>query len=225
MLFSPFTFIIIVLFFFFLIFLFVTVQINVIALVFTEIGIPPRYVFSALFATLFGSFINIPVKKIPQESITDQTRISFRGMRYVVPTPRKKETIIAINLGGAIIPAILSAYLLVKTGLWFKAGLATALMAFVTYRLARPVPGLGIALPFFIPPALAAIASVVIAYEQAPVVAYVSGTVGTLIGADIFHLEKIGKLGAPVASIGGAGTFDGIFLNGILAVLLAAWLA
>ena len=28
-------------------------------------------------------------------------------------------------------------------------------------------------------------------------------------------------LGAPVASIGGAGTFDGIFLTGILAVLLA----
>ncbi len=30
-----------------------------------------------------------------------------------------------------------------------------------------------------------------------------------------------GGLGAPVASIGGTGTFDGIFLTGILAVLLA----
>jgi uncharacterized membrane protein len=46
-----------------------------------------------------------------------------------------------------------------------------------------------------------------------------------LIGADLFNLRKIGNLGAPVASIGGAGTFDGIFLNGILAVLLAALLA
>jgi uncharacterized membrane protein len=32
-------------------------------------------------------------------------------------------------------------------------------------------------------------------------------------------------LGAPVASIGGAGTFDGIFLTGILAVLLASFYA
>ena len=31
---------------------------------------------------------------------------------------------------------------------------------------------------------------------------------------------KLQGLGAPVASIGGAGTFDGIFLTGILAVLL-----
>ena len=44
---------------------------------------------------------------------------------------------------------------------------------------------------------------------------------GTLIGADLTNLDKVAGLGAPVASIGGAGTFDGIFLTGILAVLLA----
>jgi uncharacterized membrane protein len=49
----------------------------------------------------------------------------------------------------------------------------------------------------------------------------VGGTMGTLIGADILNLDKISSLGAPVASIGGAGTFDGIFLTGILAVLVA----
>ncbi len=225
MFFSPFTFIFIVVFFFFIVFLFVTVQINVIALVFTKIGIPSHYVFSALLATLFGSMINIPIKRVPQESITDQTLITFLGMRYVIPPSKSKETIIAVNVGGAVIPAILSAYLLFKTGLWVKAGVATAVMALVTHRLARPVPGLGIALPFFVPPLLAALTSVIIAYNQAPVIAYVAGTMGTLVGADILNLEKIGKLGAPVASIGGAGTFDGIFLNGIIAVLLAAWLA
>jgi len=31
-----------------------------------------------------------------------------------------------------------------------------------------------------------------------------------------------GKIGAPVASIGGAGKFDGIFLTGLIAVLLAS---
>ena len=48
------------------------------------------------------------------------------------------------------------------------------------------------------------------------------GSLGTLIGADLLNLGKIQGLAAPVASIGGAGTFDGIFVTGILAVLLAA---
>jgi uncharacterized membrane protein len=51
--------------------------------------------------------------------------------------------------------------------------------------------------------------------------AYIGGSMGALIGADLLNLDKIAGLGAPVASIGGAGTFDGIFLTGILAVLLA----
>jgi uncharacterized membrane protein len=45
---------------------------------------------------------------------------------------------------------------------------------------------------------------------------------GTLIGADLLNLGKIQGLGAPVASIGGAGTFDGIFMTAVLAVLLAS---
>ena len=47
----------------------------------------------------------------------------------------------------------------------------------------------------------------------------------SFVGADILNLKKIGNQGVPVASIGGAGTFDGIFLNGIFAVLLAAVLS
>ena len=41
------------------------------------------------------------------------------------------------------------------------------------------------------------------------------------IGADLLRLKDIRKLGAPIASIGGAGTFDGVFITGLLAVLLA----
>jgi uncharacterized membrane protein len=51
--------------------------------------------------------------------------------------------------------------------------------------------------------------------------AYIASTLGILIGADLLNLGKIAQLGAPVASIGGAGTFDAIFLSGILAVLLS----
>ena len=222
MFYNPFTLVFFIIFFFWIVFFFIMVQINLIALAFAEIGVPSQYVFTALFATLIGSFINIPVKRIPQEIMTNETRIGFFGFRYVVPVWKKKETILAINVGGAVIPTLLCLYLLVKTTLWGPAALATAIMALVSYRAAKPVPGLGIALPAFLPPLLAAFVSIIIAWSNAPIVAYISGTLGTLIGADILNLKKIGKLGAPVASIGGAGTFDGIFLNGILAVLLSA---
>ena len=95
-------------------------------------------------------------------------------------------------------------------------------MTLVTHWLARPVKGVGIAMPAFIPPLVAALVSVILSHDYAPVLAYVGGTLGTLIGADILNIDKIKNLGAPVASIGGAGTFDGIFMSGIMAVLLAA---
>jgi hypothetical protein len=41
----------------------------------------------------------------------------------------------------------------------------------------------------------------------------------------LLNLGKIQGLGAPVASIGGAGKFDGIFLTGIIAVLLAGFIS
>ncbi len=57
--------------------------------------------------------------------------------------------------------------------------------------------------------------------EHAAPIAYVAGSMGTLLGADIFNLHRLQELGAPVASIGGAGISDGIFMTGIIAVLLA----
>jgi uncharacterized membrane protein len=76
--------------------------------------------------------------------------------------------------------------------------------------------------PAFIPPIVAAITAIVLAPGAPLAIAYVSGVLGTLIGADLLNLHRITKLGAPVASIGGAGTFDGVFLSGIIAVIIAA---
>jgi len=98
---------------------------------------------------------------------------------------------------------------------------ATALMAVVTKLVARPVPGRGIALPMFIPPVLAAALALVLAYPFAASCAYIAGTLGTLLGADILNLHRLKNLQG-VASIGGAGVFDGIFLVGIVSVLLTA---
>jgi uncharacterized membrane protein len=83
------------------------------------------------------------------------------------------------------------------------------------------VPGVGIAVPVFVPPVATALVALLLARENAAALAYVSGSLGTLIGADLLNLDAVRGLGAPVASIGGAGTFDGIFLTGIMAVLLA----
>jgi hypothetical protein len=87
------------------------------------------------------------------------------------------------------------------------------------YLLAQPVPGIGIAIPSLVPPIIAAIASFLVAHRSVAAVAYASGSLGTLIGADLLNLGKI-QGGAPIVSIGGAGTFDGVFLMGILAVPL-----
>jgi len=86
--------------------------------------------------------------------------------------------------------------------------------------MARKVKGVGIVTPSILPPVIAAVVSYLLVPGSPAVVAYVSGTLGALIGADLTNLRGIGKLGAPMASIGGAGTFDGVFLTGIVAVLL-----
>jgi len=41
-----------------------------------------------------------------------------------------------------------------------------------------------------------------------------------MIGADLWNLGRVAELGAPLVSIGGAGTFDGVFLTGIIAGLI-----
>jgi len=101
-----------------------------------------------------------------------------------------------------------------------QALLGVAMTAFVVHLVARKVPGLGITTPAFIPPITAALAAYLLSPNAPNVVAYVAGTLGTLIGADLSNLHDIGTLGAPVVSIGGAGTFDGVFLSGIIAALL-----
>ena len=134
-------------------------------------------------------------------------------------------TVIAVNIGGAVIPTLLSLYLLLKNRIWSSAAVATLVMTFVCYSLAQPVPGIGIAIPSLVPPIIAATVALLVARANVATVAYVSGSLGTLIGADLLNLGKVQGLGAPVVSIGGAGTFDGVFLTGILAVLLASFSA
>ena len=223
LIFSPFAFLFVLLLFFVLGFLFVFIHVGLITIAAGKIGLTPNQVFLFLLASLLGSHVNLPLTRVRREADPlEETLVRFFGVPYVVPRLSEEAyTVIALNVGGGLIPVLLSLYLWVKNGLFLAPLLGTILLSYVCYRLARPVPGVGIAVPFLIPPLVAALFAILAAPHKAPAVAYISGTLGTLIGADLLHLRDIPRLRTPVASIGGAGTFDGIFLTGIVAVLLA----
>ncbi len=202
----------------------VLIQINVLRYVYTRLGISSGTALLLLFASLLGSYINIPVWEFPEREVRSGQEVIFFGVQYVVPVVIEwPSTVVAVNVGGAVIPTLLSLYLLFKNHLWISGIVTTALVAVIVHMLAYPVQGVGIAVPIFVPPVVTAIVAVLIAREHAAVLAYVGGSLGTLIGADLLNLGVVRGLGAPVASIGGAGTFDGIFLTGVLAVLLASF--
>jgi uncharacterized membrane protein len=225
MLLPPFLFVYLIIFFVALVFLFTLIEINVIGYVFEAIGLPPGLAFAALLVSLLGSYVNIPISQVECGAAHTAEIVTSFGVRYRIPVRLAgRHTTIAINLGGAVVPILISLFVLIhQPSIVVPAIVGTLIVTFVVNRFARPVPGLGIATPMFIPPIVAALcgAYLVGAHHHAGAVAYVSGVLGTLIGADLMNLNKIRNLGAPVASIGGAGTFDGIFLTGIVAVLLA----
>jgi uncharacterized membrane protein len=211
----------IVFFFLLAVFLIGLIQIGILGYAYEKIGIDPRYVFALLVLSIFGSYINIPVVRLPVDRVVTGREVFFFGMRYNIPMVQKvPETIVAVNVGGAVIPVLLSIYLLVRHHLYIHGLIGVGIVALVVRRFSRPVPGLGIAVPILVPPLIAVLVSLVFSSHANPSLAYIAGSLGTLIGADLLNWKKIRGLGAPVASIGGAGTFDGIFLTGILSVLL-----
>jgi uncharacterized membrane protein len=200
---------------------------GVIGFAFSDVGFSPLTVVLILVATMLGSFINIPLFKLKSSvPIVREEYVNFFGLAYRIPQVRygTEVTTLAINVGGALIPSAVSTYLLAKapatTILYSLIGIIV--VASITRLIARPVRGVGIVTPAFMPPITAAVVAIILVPSSPLVVAYVSGVLGTLIGADLLNLNRISKLGAPVASIGGAGTFDGVFLSGIIAVILAA---
>ena len=198
------------------------IQLRILRYAYMRLGVGPGIALLLLFGSLIGSYFNIPVTVLPGTPVRSGEVVDFFGMRYVVPVVvRWPGTVLAVNVGGAVIPTLMSAYLAMRYQLWFKAALAVIAIAFIIHTMATPVRGIGIAVPVFAPVIVTAILAFMLSREYAPPLAYIGGSMGTLIGADLLNLDKISGLGAPVASIGGAGTFDGIFLTGILAVLLA----
>ena len=208
--------------FLFFVFVVVLIELRILEYTYETLGVDRRYIFLLLLLSFMGSYVNIPVAQLPPEHLVTPRIMDFFGMQYVIPSATERPgTVIALNLGGAVIPTILSIYLAAKYRLYLRSVLAVGIVTIAVHTMAYPVPGVGIAEPMFIPPLVTAVAAVAISRKHAAPLAYIAGSLGTLIGADLLNLQRIQGLGAPVASIGGAGKFDGIFLTGVIAVLLA----
>jgi uncharacterized membrane protein len=189
---------------------------------FASMGLTPVEALGVLAASLLGASLNLPLLRLRGRPVHDVEVVRVFGVRYLVPTVVVPETVVGLNVGGAVVPTGLSAYLWWRTGLGLDGLIGVGVTGLVVHLLARPVRGLGIAVPALGPAALAAAVALVLHPAGLGALAYVSGTLGTLVGADLTNLHRTRDLGAPVVSIGGAGTFDGIFTTGLLAVLLAA---
>jgi uncharacterized membrane protein len=233
-----------------LILFFVVLPVSIAATVFGKLGLTGAQGLAVFLLTLVGSGWNIPVYRSTRLVRGDPAPASrfFRfsgniGRMHFGQYPLRpemdgglmlSEQTIAVNVGGCLVPCMLSAWFLWQMhlygvlGPWL--GLCLLIPSLACYLMARPMPGVGIAVPVLLPPVVAAITATLLVPEiaghesLAPRAAYMAGTLGTLIGADLAHLANrrtYALLDAPLLSIGGAGTFDGIFLAGIIAVLLA----
>jgi len=196
---------------------------DVLSYAYVRMGIAPQYVLGVLFLSLVGSYINIPVMRFPQVRVVSEQEFIYFGIRYVMPVVRDwPGTVVAVNVGGAVVPVLTSIYLLIRNRLWWRGIVGTAIVAAICHAIAHPVPGMGIAIPIFVPPLATTAVALILSQRQVAPLAYISGSLGTLIGADLLNLDRIQGLGTPIASIGGSGTFDGIFVSGLLAVLFAS---
>lgn len=184
----------IVFLFLILILVLIFVSLNVLGATFTKLGFPPEYSVYFLFLSIPGSFVNLPI-------------------------PLKMRSIINVNVGGAVIPAIMSVLLASKVNL-FNVIIAVLILSFLIYIISRPVKNSGIRVHLLIPAILTSATALTISPQEAPFIAYISGTIGCLIGVDLLNLKRIPELGLRMVSIGGAGIFDAVFLTGIISVLL-----
>lgn len=200
------------------------IVLNALAYGYGRMGIPRVAALTLLLASLLGSYVNLPLFELPETRVLVLTPAGppRAGMFYALPEVRTwPGMVIALNVGGALVPVAVSAYIVLRHRLLVRAFFCTAFVAAVVHLVAHPVPGVGIAVPIYAPPLAAVLAALLASPPRAAALAYAGGSLGALVGGDLMNLRVLLDSGAPLVSIGGAGMFDGIFLSGVLALLLA----
>lgn len=211
-----------------LVFLFLPLVLaDVILAALSKLGLTPTTAILAALGIFLGGLVNIPVKRVEREVPMEVSPMLF-GLDRFMPRQvvRRQYTVIAVNVGGCLVPVAIAIYELIRIAGVSLTALLLALLAVafnvgVCYSLARPVPNVGIALPSLVPALVAAVSGLLFFSALAAPLAFAVGVLGPLIGADLLHLRDIYKISTGVASIGGAGTFDGIVISGLIATLLA----
>lgn len=198
-----------------------------------KLHLEPRTAAATVLAIFVGSFVNLPVHRIRRDSPQPVQPFAMYGLDAMFPRwqQMRQDTVIAVNVGGCVIPLLLAVWEishLIDEGRYVLFALVCACAGSigVSYRMARPVPGIGIMTPAFAAPLTSILFAWLLLgrmdYDQlrAPV-AFVAGVLGPLIGADLLHIRDVQRVPVGMLSIGGAGTFDGIVLSGILAAYFA----
>ena len=102
-------------------FFFIVLILRSVRYAYESLGVSSNTAIFLLLATLIGSFFNIPIAELAPERAMSHHHVDFFGMRYAVPTVSHwKGTVVAVNVGGAVIPTLMSIYLLIKRELWVK---------------------------------------------------------------------------------------------------------
>jgi uncharacterized membrane protein len=162
-----------------------------------KLHLSPEMALLLMVAIIIGGLVNFPVKRVAHERVVPMHPLAVFGLGGLWPGMRRerRETIIAVNFGGCVVPTGLTLYEL----LHLEAAGAPTLLALlvaggvniaVCYFAARPVPGVGTLLPGLLPAAVAALLALLFAPGEAAPVAYIAGVAGPLIGADLLHLKS-----------------------------------
>jgi uncharacterized membrane protein len=199
---------------------------------FTRLGFQWIAAVAFILLMILGSFINIPLWKIRHDTIrlAPYGGVAFDNLSAPPADSGVWETVVSLNLGGAVIPLALSCYLLYRTypvvgpALPVLVGTAILVVAVVSYFTTRPIKGYGLRSPFFMPGLAGLLAGLLLsggAGLSAGVITFVSGTAGTLLGANVAHFRDFRNIEVSAISIGGSGTFAAVFISCILATLIA----
>src|SRR5438045_707653 len=179
------------------------VELRILRYAYRKIGVPPRWMFVVMLVSLLGSQVNIPLFAMRVAPVTAPAETTLYGRTYLAPpVVQRGATVVAINVGGALVPLLLSLYLFLRLHMRGRMLLGTAIVAVIVHALATIVPGVGIAVPMFLPPIAAALVSLALARRQAPPLAYVAGSMGALLGAALLNLPGIAQIGASSAASG-----------------------
>src|SRR3954453_21273735 len=138
--------------------LIILIQLRILRYAYMRLGVGPGVALILLFGSLIGSYFNIPITVLPGPPVESGQIVDFFGMRYVVPVVVSwPGTVLAVNVGGAVIPTIMSTYLVIRYQLWLRSAVATGVIALAIHAMATPVTGIGIAVPVFAPVVITAI--------------------------------------------------------------------